>query len=1038
MPQSFSIRIVFTVLALIGFALVPRLPLRLLPQPQEVSLRVSYTWPQAGPLLIEQEVTAPLEASFSLVQGIDRLYSVSGNGDGYITVDLKKGTDPDLLRFSLSSAVRRIYPQLPEGVSYPLLEVNAADDDDSDQPVLIYSLSGPRDASGLYDFAQRQLLPVFSVTDGLQRVELQGGNRQEWVITFHEQRLQTLDLSSSDLQAALTRHFREGALGNARSQGDQYYVRLAPGQTNWDRIPIANHQGRMIYLGDVASAALREQSARQFFRINGQNSLRLLFYADQRANTIQLAQRIREQSAGLTPNLPADFRLQLEDDRTRFLRDELTKIERRTGLSLLILLLFAAATYRSWRYLTLIVTSLLANLGVAAILYYYLDVQLQLYALAGITVSFGMMIDNTIIMAHHVRTHGNRGVFPALLAATLTTLSALLVIFFLPEGWQYKLADFAKVMMINLGVSLLVALWLVPAIMDGLFSGKGSGRVVAFAKKVPALRRQVRWQRRYQSLLHFLLRFRGWWIAVVILLFGLPVFLLPAKVEGWEWYNRSIGSDTYQEDLRPHVNRWLGGTLRLFYTYVYEGANYRDPEETVLYVRGSMEQGATADQLDRAFQLLEGYLSGFDAQLQQYVTRVYSGQRGQLAIYFQPAYEGSFPYLLKARLESYVSDIGNVTWSVTGVGRGFSTGGGANPPTFRVQMYGYNLDELAAISERFAERLQVNPRVRNVDTEANFSWFARDLYAFDLELDRRQLARYALSPGEPIEVLRRFNQAEYPDLTTPDGTPVRLVGDQQRGRDRFQLQTRQFAANSGAALQLQSLGDITRNKISSAIHKENQQYLRVLAFEYTGSGRFGSRHLDATLDATRPELPLGYAMERNTYSYGGEEKRTYGLVLPLILLIYLICAIVFESLRQALAIVLLIPISFIGIFLVFYHVPGSFDQGGYTAFLLVSGLAVNSLILVINDFNGLRRAQPGRSLRTLYVRALGQKLTPILLSVLSTICGLIPFLLDGKDETFWFALALGAIGGLVCSVLVLLFFVPVAVLRRGARSSSGR
>ena len=1028
MRYAFSIRVIFAVLAIIGFALAPQLPLRLLPQPNAVSLRVDYTWPQAGPTLIEQEVTAPLEAAFNLVRGVERIYSVSGNGNGYITLDLKDGTDPDLLRFELSSAVRRIYPRLPEGVSYPVLDVNAADDDDSDEPILIYSLSGPRDASGLYSFAERQLLPTLSLTAGLQRVDLRGGNRREWLLTLQEEQLDALQISRSEVAQALRQHFGQGALGSARSGGQQFYLRLAPNDTDWDRIPVGRRAGRVIFLGDIARAQLQEEPPQQYFRISGQNSLRLLFYPDGRANNIQLADALQSTCSELAANLPPGFRLQLEDDRTKFLRDELNKIKRRTALSLGILLLFAAVTYRSWRYLLLIISSLAANLGIAAIFYYSLDVQLHLYALAGITVSFGMMIDNTIIMAHHLRTHGDRRVFPALMAATLTTLSALLVIFFLPEGWQYKLADFARVMMVNLGVSLGIALWLIPALMDWLFGASEPG--VAFAKN-RRRRRQVRWKRRYEALLHQLLRFRPWLITAVVLLFGLPVFLLPAKIEGWDWYNKSIGSDVYQEDIRPVVNKWLGGTLRLFYTYVYESSRYSEPEETVLYVRGSMEQGATAAQLNRAFGMLEDYLAQFDPQLRQYVTSVYSGQRGNMAIYFNEGYDRTFPYLLKARLESYVIDIGNVTWSVYGVGKGFSSGGGASPPTFRVKLYGYNLDELARISERFAERLQTNPRVRNVDTEANISWWAKDLYAFDLELDRRQMAGYGLRPDDPSRLLRAFNQARRPSLYTADGTPVRLVGDVQPGRDRFQLQSRQFTSPEGRPLQLDDLGQITRQKIASAIHKENQQYIRILSFEYTGSARFGSRHLESVMEATIPELPLGYSMEEAGYSFmQSEEKRSYRLVLPMILLIFLICAIVFESLRQALAIVLLIPVSFIGIFLVFYWVDGSFDQGGYTSFLLVSGLVVNSLILIINDYNRLRTTYPGRARRSLYVRALGQKLAPVLLSVLSTVCGLIPFLLDGKDESFWFALALGAIGGLVFSVLVLLLFVPVALLRR--------
>ena len=122
---------------------------------------------------------------------------------------------------------------------------------------------------------------------------------------------------------------------------------------------------------------------------------------------------------------------------------------------------------------------------------------------------------------------------------------------------------------------------------------------------------------------------------------------------------------------------------------------------------------------------------------------------------------------------------------------------------------------------------------------------------------------------------------------------------------------------------------------------------------------------------------------------------------------------------------MLIPISFIGIFLTFYWFDFPFDQGGYTAFILLSGLVVNSLILILSDYNRLRRQFPKRTALALYLKAFRQKITPIFLSILSTGLGLIPFLLDGEQEVFWFALAAGTIGGLLFSVFVILFVTPI-------------
>jgi multidrug efflux pump subunit AcrB len=108
-----------------------------------------------------------------------------------------------------------------------------------------------------------------------------------------------------------------------------------------------------------------------------------------------------------------------------------------------------------------------------------------------------------------------------------------------------------------------------------------------------------------------------------------------------------------------------------------------------------------------------------------------------------------------------------------------------------------------------------------------------------------------------------------------------------------------------------------------------------------------------------------------------------------------------------------------------------FDQGGYTSFLLVSGLVVNGMILLVSDYKRFQKKQRLRCGRALFRKALSHKFTPIVLTILSTIVGLIPFMLYGQEEVFWYALAAGTIGGLSFSVFLLLFVIPLFFVKRG-------
>ncbi len=184
------------------------------------------------------------------------------------------------------------------------------------------------------------------------------------------------------------------------------------------------------------------------------------------------------------------------------------KIYFRTALTILLLLVFVAVITANLRYLLIIAISLAVNMAIAFLAYYFLRVEIQLYSLAGITISLNLVIDNLIVMTEHVSRHRTLRAFSAVLAATLTTVGALTVVFFLDEKTLLSLKDFTVVVIVNLGVSLAVALFLVPALVErmGLVLRKSNKR---------KRRLVVRIYRIYGRILTVLCRFR--WIVFIIL-----------------------------------------------------------------------------------------------------------------------------------------------------------------------------------------------------------------------------------------------------------------------------------------------------------------------------------------------------------------------------------------------------------------------------------------------------------------------------------------------------------------------------------------
>ncbi len=148
------------------------------------------------------------------------------------------------------------------------------------------------------------------------------------------------------------------------------------------------------------------------------------------------------------------------------------------------------------------------------------------------------------------------------------------------------------------------------------------------------------------------------------------------------------------------------------------------------------------------------------------------------------------------------------------------------------------------------------------------------------------------------------------------------------------------------------------------------------------------------------------------------------MIVLILVVMYVLCAILFESLWQPLAVISLVPFAFIGLFLTFYLFGLNFDQGGFAAMVLLCGLTVNAAIYIINDYNNQRKHSLCSS-RRMYLQALHGKITPVLLTILSTILGLIPFVIGKPREPFWFALAAGTMGGLMFSLAGILFYLPL-------------
>lgn len=1065
--SSFTIIVTFFAVALVGITLVPLLPLKLSPSYTLPRLNINYSMPGNSARVVEIEVTSRLESMLSRIKGIKEISSTSGNGWGNITLSLDKHTHVDAARFEASTIIRQTWPGLPDGLSYPVLEMSRPDDKE-ERPFLNFTLNAAATPIFIQRYAENQIKPRLASIPGIYRVDITGATPMEWRLEYDNRQLTALGISVSDIRQAISQHYSKEFIGiaNMHEEGGEW-IRLAlipdvrRNAFEPDLITVTNKEGKLIRLDQLLKVSRQEENPRNYYRINGLNSIYLSIRADETANQLQLARLVKEEIEAIRALLPAGYEIHPSYDATEFIQAELNKIYLRTGLTVLILLLFVLLITRNIKYLFLIVVSLTINLCIAVILYYLLELEMQLYSLAGVTISLSLVIDNTIVMADHIKNRQNKEAFLPILTATLTTMGALSILFFLDEKIRLNLQDFAAVVIVNLTVSLLVALFFVPSMIDklGMFKPRSSRKVASRTRdslksRIGALFSTVRkrlpvyFSRYYLWQIRFFVKWRVWACILIILAFGLPVFMIPDKIEMKsgeayshrdslfiETYNELVSNNTYKEKVKPVLDKALGGSLRLFVQKVYEGSYFTRREETVLNVVASMPNGTTLSQMNSLISRMEAYLSNYK-EIRQFQANIYNAQQARIDIFFTKENERSgFPYTLKSRIIGKALELGGGSWGVHGLqDQGFSNDVREHAGNFRIEMYGYNYDELYSWAEQLKAELLTYRRIKEVLINSEFSWWKDDYLEFSFNLNRARMAQENILP---IELFASINPVFGKDIhagnimVNNELENLKLTSSQSGEYDIWSMQYVSQPIKE-SSYKLAELAEIEKGQAPQKVAKVNQQYRLCLQYEYIGAQNQGTKIQERVLNEFNARLPMGYSAKSESYYWAWNKKdnKQYLLLLLIIVIIFFTTSILFNSLKQPLAVIFVIPISYIGVFLTFYWFRLNFDQGGFASFVLLCGITVNASIYILNEFNNIRNRKPLMHPYKAYLKAWNAKITPIFLTVISTVLGFIPFMLGPEKEGFWFPLAAGTIGGLLMSLIGIFFYLPIFALKK--------
>jgi len=1076
--SSFSIILIFTCLMIFGIFLIPKLPVKLNPSRRLPVVNVSFSMQGQSARVIEMEVTSKVEAMLSRLSGVRGVNSHSSNGSGNVTVRLSEHTDPDMARFEISTIIRQTWSSLPEGVSYPSIYMSGTSSG-VNQPYLRYTVNAPFSPMQIQEYINDNLKPKLSEIPGIDRIEVTGAGRMIYKLEYNYVLLQNLHISVNEIQSAIRSYLTKEFLGIAKilDENDEYqWIRVAVISEDRTKpfdpsfIQVKNNEGKIIYLNNIVKTTYEEEEVSSYFRINGLNSIYLSLTAKEDANQLTLCTQTKEILENYKASFPAGYELHLSYDAGEYIQAEMDKIYFRSGLTVLILLCFVFFVYRNLKYSLLIISSLIANIAIAVIFYYLFGLEMQLYSLAGLTISLNLIIDNAIIMSDQIIRRSNKKAFMAILSATLTSVGALVIILFLDEKIRTNLQDFSWVIIINLTVSLFIALFLVPALIEKLHlvkTGKKQKKNLfkrfrdkwkvsnRLTRKIRGKRIFVYLNHIYEKIIVFLQRWKGVFITVIIIAFGIPTFLLPEKAgqkkQGYytvttedvgffgDLYNKTLGSTFYKEKIKPVSDVALGGTLRLFTQKVRNGS-YASGErsETSLTATASLPYGATKEQMDALVRKMEDYIKQYP-EIKQFETNIENGQRANIRILFVKQHQrSSFPYMLKSKIIGKALEFGGGWWQVYGLGDGFSNDVKEQAGSSRIKLLGYNYDELRVLADIMRDTLIRNRRIKEVTIDSKFSWYKTDYTEFVFELDREKLAHQKILPYQLFQSLAPMfekNSRAGDWIFEDKSEAIRLYSKQANELDIWNMENypgkiaeqQQEQEPGQQEYKLADIATIRKWQAPQDIAKENQQYLLCVQYEYIGAYQQSNKVMQQQIDNFNFNAPLGYKSEsENSYYWWGDSGAgQYWLLFLVIVIIFFMTSVLFNSLTQPLVVIFIIPISYIGLFLTFYLFKLNFDQGGFAAFILLTGISVNANIYVLNEYNNIRRKYPRMKRVKAYIKAWNAKVIPIFLTVFSTILGFIPFMIGEYKEAFWFPLAAGTVGGLIVSFLALFFFLPL-------------
>lgn len=983
-----------------GIVAYSGLNLSLMPNVDLPIAMVMTTYVGAGPEEIETLVSKPLEEALGTVNNVDTLISMSSADTSIVLIQFVDGTDIDMASLDMRDVIDRVKYSLPSDAGDPTvlkMDMNAI-------PINLGVKAENLNLNQLNDMMEESIGPRFERIEGIASVSISGGIEKEVRITVDPNKLVGYGLTTGTLSQVLSAENMNLPSGNL-SQGDTTVSVRTMGQFSSVEeirtLPITTPTGAIIQLEDVATVEETEKDRSSFTYINGEKGVLVSIDKQSTANLVDVTEKIQKEITRIAKEYP-ELEITLLTDTSGYIKDSIGNITSTALLSAVIaffiLLLFLKNPVTSAIIAVSIPTSILATFA----LMYLADMSLNIISMGGVAIGIGMLVDNSVVVLDSIYQYYERGYTPAeaaevgakevtmaITASTLTTVAVFLPMAFVQSSVGQMLRNLSFSITFALLSSLVVAVTFVPMASALLLQKNKRTRLRKYHSFRVALfvwdKTLDRMTQGYDALLHWALAHRKKTVITVIALFIASLCVVP--MAGMD-FMEAMDEGTASVSISLPNGTDLDTTEEIVLEALYRLQEIPETETVYANVGGNMLSGGTSS--------------------------------ASIAMMLVPKSERTRSTdEVCEEIKILLGDIAGTEITVSSSSAAMGSMGGSDV-TFNV--YGYDNNTLMEVEDDLVRLLGNIQGFEDVEGSTG-----ETVPEAQVVIDRSKASHYGITTAAIANALSTAISGSTATQYKVDGSELDVVIRYDTAQLNYLTDLNNLTVTSGygAQIPLSDVATIEMGESATTISRENQRnYITINASTPGMSGNQAQALVDQVLESY--PFPEGY-----TYGYSGTMEMMMDsfnslltCMIVAVLLVYMIMASQFESLRYPFIVMFSMPLAITGGIFGLFLTGHTITMPAMMGFVMLVGMVVNNAIVLVDYTNQL----VGRGLN--YYDALltagPRRLRPILMTTLTTVLGMVPMALSQKEGgEMMQSLAIGVIFGLTFSTIVTLVLIPV-------------